>query len=108
MPFGKYHGYDIRDLPDDYLCWLAENVDLREPLRSAVEKEMRARAGSYRDEYAQAPDFKIGGDDRRTACEIIRAGRRALAKTTHPDHGGELAVMQRINVVADALLESLR
>ncbi len=26
MPFGRYKGKDMEDLPTDYLQWLAENV----------------------------------------------------------------------------------
>ncbi len=36
MPFGKYRGLDLEDLPDEYLEWLL-SIDLREKLRSALE-----------------------------------------------------------------------
>lgn len=37
MPFGKYRGQKVEDLPYDYLVWL-EDQDLKEPLRSRVNK----------------------------------------------------------------------
>jgi uncharacterized protein (DUF3820 family) len=35
MPFGKYRGWLLSELPDGYLQWLRTLSDLREPLRSA-------------------------------------------------------------------------
>ena len=43
MPFGKYAGHEIGELPDDYLLWLLENVELRDPLLSAIEEEVVER-----------------------------------------------------------------
>ena len=43
MPFGKFRGELVDLLPDDYLEWLAETVDLREPLRSAVHEALASR-----------------------------------------------------------------
>ena len=43
MPFGKYKGQDINALPDEYLLWLLENIELRDPLLSAVEAEVDER-----------------------------------------------------------------
>jgi len=36
MPFGKYEGHEIDDIPLDYLDWLAENCDLYGRLRDEV------------------------------------------------------------------------
>jgi hypothetical protein len=35
MPFGKHKGVPVKDLPGEYLKWLA-TIELREPLKSAV------------------------------------------------------------------------
>ena len=43
MPFGKYKGHDLSTLTDNYLLWLAANIPLRDPLRSAVTEEIIAR-----------------------------------------------------------------
>ena len=42
MPFGKYEGQDIENVPSSYLLWLAENCD-REDVRRAADKEYRFR-----------------------------------------------------------------
>jgi hypothetical protein len=45
MPFGKYHGTDIEDLPSSYLKWLAENCQ-DEDICEAADKEY-----SYRNDH---------------------------------------------------------
>ena len=43
MPFGKYKGHDLHELPDDYLLWMIANIPLRDPLLSAVTEEITER-----------------------------------------------------------------
>jgi hypothetical protein len=43
MPFGKYKGLDISDLPSRYLDWLDENLGLCHPIREAAIAELVAR-----------------------------------------------------------------
>jgi hypothetical protein len=47
IPFGKYEGEEVADLPDDYLLWLAGR-DLYGSLRAAVRRELRAVVLSLR------------------------------------------------------------
>jgi hypothetical protein len=37
MPFGKYKGMPVSELPLDYLRWLSENCELRGELIAAVD-----------------------------------------------------------------------
>ena len=54
MPWGKYKGQPIEDLPSSYLRWLAENVDESNPRNKAVclaadaEWQWRERNGEHR------------------------------------------------------------
>jgi hypothetical protein len=43
MPFGRYRGRPIRELPSDYLAWLV-TLELRAPLAEAVREELGRRA----------------------------------------------------------------
>jgi len=43
MPFGKFKGKPLTDLPDWYFGWVMDNIDLRDPLLSAMESEMERR-----------------------------------------------------------------
>jgi Putative quorum-sensing-regulated virulence factor len=43
MVFGKYKGTPIRDLPDTYLNWILENLDLKGGLFRALSEEYERR-----------------------------------------------------------------
>jgi hypothetical protein len=43
MPFGLYKGVAIRELPDDYLNWVLENVDLKGGLYRTLAEEYERR-----------------------------------------------------------------
>lgn len=36
MPFGKYKGESVYEIPLSYLEWLVDNIDLQEPLATEV------------------------------------------------------------------------
>ena len=77
MPFGKHKGRELCEVPDGYLLWLAENVELREPLLSAIWAEFKER-GLTTDQRPTA-----GGLD---LAEVKRAYRE-LSLEFHPDRG---------------------
>lgn len=45
MPFGKYKGQDLEDIPDGYLQWVAENVTTHAPLVKEAEAQLTMRKG---------------------------------------------------------------
>jgi hypothetical protein len=100
MPFGKYRGQPLDELPDGYVHWLYGLDNLREPLRSAIEREWRDRFG----EPAEAlPDAAVP-----VAEAIITGGFRLLARQHHPDHGGEHGTMVLLNQAVDWLRQVVR
>lgn len=46
MPFGKYKGEYIEDLPSSYLHWLAVNCDWNDEVQEAADAEYQ-----YREKY---------------------------------------------------------
>jgi len=95
MPFGKYSGLALADLPDSYLSWLLGLDDLREPLKSAAWSEYRRRVDAH-------------AERQRTAVLTLDAGRvkqiyREMAFKWHPDHGGTKEAMQAVNEFYEAL-----
>jgi uncharacterized protein (DUF3820 family) len=46
MPFGKHKGTPIKDLPDDYLNWMLENVELSGSLFRSLSEEFERRGRS--------------------------------------------------------------
>jgi hypothetical protein len=99
MPFGKFKGQRISELPDNYFGWLLSlGEDLRDPLRSAVEREYRRRVEDQdRMRLLTSPDV------RDAAAELIAAGFRTLAKVKHPDAGGDHAAMVALTEARDLL-----
>jgi hypothetical protein len=93
MPFGKYKGWPLADLPDDYLKWVCEVAD-RDPLQSAAAAEAARRKGPR-------PDFRVVED-------LIACGQRSLAKSAHPDTGGSHDAMLAVRAAADWLYTQAR
>jgi hypothetical protein len=102
MPFGCYRGVGLADLPDDYVNWLHGLDNLREPLRSAIEREWRARFEPEPAHPTITPEIRV------MAGELITAGYRALTKLHHPDHGGETRTQQLVNAAAEWLRAQTR
>lgn len=89
MPFGKYRGYELESLPFDYLTWLWENIQLREPLRTAISGALGLCE-------------VVSGDLNR---ETVKRVYRNLALKYHPDHGGNNAAMIAITEFYERLME---
>ena len=106
MPFGKYRGQQVENLPDSYLEWLHELDDLRGRLRRAVDSEWHFRRETKSpDQHVPACD--LDSADRALLAELVRAGYRALALKYHPDTGGNAETMLRLNRLVVVLRESL-
>lgn len=61
MPFGKYKGSLLKDLPSEYLLWLGCLHDLRQPLLGAVLREMWRRIVEMDQQTAAGGDANAGG-----------------------------------------------
>ena len=69
MPFGKFRGYEVSELPDDYLRFLS-TLDLRPPLRRAVEAELDDRR---RQGIRPTPGLSLQQDvQQRLRCGVRR------------------------------------
>lgn len=92
LQFGKYTGYDLRDVPREYLEWLAENN--RKTL-SDIETELERRDA--------AEEASMSWMER-----VVTVGFKTLAKQHHPDLGGDADTMKQINSAADELRRILK
>jgi len=93
MPFGKYRGSDLEELPDSYVLWLSANVQLREPLLSGIWEELQERGL----EVDQRPT--TGGLD----AGRVKTVYRELSLQFHPDRGGNTEAMKAINLFYEKL-----
>jgi uncharacterized protein (DUF3820 family) len=100
IPFGKYRGTPIDELPLQYIEWLIDQDFLRQPLRSALEAEFERRR------YSQQPDQPEV--DLSLIDELVSAGVRTLSKKYHPDLGGDHDLMVALNNCAEWLRQQAR
>ncbi len=100
MPFGKFRGQPLDDIPSSYFCWLLENCILDARLREAVLVVMARRFG--RSQGAPPP--------RQVACARcarldvrFAAWYRKWTLRLHPDRGGSNEMMAAFNDARDEL-----
>jgi hypothetical protein len=102
MPWGKYRGEDLAEVPSSYLAWVVEECDLRPALETAVRAELADRFGRpcpaclARALRSQGPALTL---------DLIAGWYRQLALRHHPDRGGLPGAMVGINAAHDLLLE---
>jgi hypothetical protein len=104
MPFGKFRGVPLSEVPTSYLRWALENIALKYGLDGEIRHELRNRAA--REAFERSIPMPKGLQI-TVALKLVEAGRRTLAKAHHPDLGGSTEAMQTVNQVADALSELL-
>ena len=92
MPFGKFKGTPINDLPHTYLSYALTEFDLPIELRNVLSFELLDRIGF---DYS----FNVVECEKRYA-----AIRKKLALKYHPDKGGSTEAMQAVNEFYDELI----
>jgi hypothetical protein len=99
MPFGRYRGQLLSQVPDSYLAWL-RSIALREPLASAVAEEQLRRE--------QIPlTLTLPVRSVPLFAELLERGYRALARHKHPDTGGSTEAMQELNALVASMRQQL-
>ena len=73
MPFGKHKGWDLSEIPSDYLELLLEEVDLRPQLRRNVLDELDRRAVTERPDDKNI-DEMVNAWVRKWRCAGIQTG----------------------------------
>lgn len=109
MPFGKYVGTEVSELPTKYLEWLTENCDLYGDLEEEIEAELQSRYAAKTKKANSRPPNPEPKSSMPTAGlqPIVRDWYRDLARRYHPDAGGSDAEMSVVNTAHERLLRAL-
>lgn len=92
---GKYRGWKLSDVPLDYLQW---SIETYRRDADKYEHEIERR------EMMEAANLSV-------AEQIVKAGYRYLAKSTHPDQGGDEEAFKDLRAAKtqlDAILTELK
>jgi hypothetical protein len=86
MPFGKYRGEKLTEIPESYLCWVLDTCeDISPTLRLAIERTL-----DLPDEPRTRPSALL-------VPELVDRWYRTLALEFHPDRRGSHDGMLAIN-----------
>lgn len=91
MPFGKYKGIYLENIPISYLAYCLDEFDLTTNLDEAIRECLFV---------------SLGFNDRPEANTNINSIYIKLAKKYHPDKGGNTIAMQAINEFRDLIKNS--
>jgi Putative quorum-sensing-regulated virulence factor len=106
LPFGKYRGHFVSEVPTEYLRWVLAHMDINGTLRRSIEYEVRRRRPYFSSRFFIPPVSPIDRDtDLRSFKEDYRLKVRTALKTAyremalryHPDRGGSHEAMLAVN-----------
>ncbi len=103
IPFGKYRGCFVSQLPTQYMAWCLSSLDKLEPyLRLAMRREISYR-GELEDEAVETQGTRQLGNVKK----VVQRCYREMTMKWHPDRGGSHESMIAIGDFHDRLQELL-
>jgi uncharacterized protein (DUF3820 family) len=93
IPFGKYRGKSLREVPAGYLWWISEETEIanRDPgLYWALLEELKGRLINANPSFARS--FSQGMD----LAGVIQMWYRTMVMECHPDRGGSCEAMKAV------------
>jgi hypothetical protein len=104
MPFGKYRGQRLSEIPDSYLEWVLYEADFAKPyLKNAIREELERRADTPGETRHNAEEASLP-----VMRSVIKSWYREMALKYHPDRTLDNgAAMKAINHGYERLQELL-
>ncbi len=93
MPFGKYKGWRIDDIPTNYICYALMEFDLPPELRATMFNQMVDNLKCL--EYLNESEI---------TSQQVKDTYRKLSLKYHPDKGGSNDAMSAISEFKEALI----
>lgn len=104
MPFGKWKGHLLSEIPDDYLWWVITNCDnIAAELRAAIVSRLNEPPGPSTKDKPPPP----GAITEDKLSHTIRTWFRSMCKRFHPDCGGSAEAMKTLNAAHEELKKYL-
>ena len=117
--FTRKEGDPVRSAAEDFMrqaqahgrkAWYQPGVfgSTRQPRQAPKPPPRRPPAPDPRLAELREARVVLGfGPNEHLTSDVIKRRQRELARRHHPDHGGRVEVMQRINAAVDVLLETV-
>lgn len=68
MPFGKYKGIEVKNLPKDYISWLS-GIELNGPLKKYVNEVVESK--SYQEYLDHSNNLEVQAEEERMESEKL-------------------------------------
>src|SRR5262245_19630217 len=114
MPWGKYQGRELDDIPSGYLCWVLDECNnVSGTLARAIKQVLIDRYNPFPERTHQPPPppFKGPRPIRCLRCnavsEALWAWHRRWCLELHPDRGGDARAMAALTECRDELQKLL-
>lgn len=108
IPFGKYRGEPIEEVPSGYLTWLLEQEWLDGEVADIVRDELGERFGIVGRERVVERPITVPATLREHVDAILTTGFRGASLAAHPDKGGTDERMKGVLAARAWLSKNLR
>src|SRR5262245_3794525 len=118
MPFGKYRGRSLGEIPADYLQWVLAYAQIDGSLRWRIEQDLARRPPQFSNRAIVRPCAEVDREAEwrsfkdsyhRTVREALETAYQEVSLRHHPDQGGSHDAIGAVNDLYErlsALIES--